>query len=96
MIKRVRKSRVSREEIIADVIFFLIPAILSFLAIFLFDIHQSFYQPPYYPFTFLLNDYWVYLGGTLLGGMVGFFLIKLLVFGVKEEEVMGRNEASKR
>ncbi|UCD07272.1 MAG: hypothetical protein JSW41_05630 [Candidatus Aenigmatarchaeota archaeon] len=86
MIKKVRKSVVSREEITADFVFFFIPAFLSFLAIFFFDIHQSFYQAPYYPFTFLLNDYWVYVGGVLLGGLIGFFLIKLFLFGVKEEE----------
>lgn len=86
MIKKVRKSVVSREEIVADFVFFFISAFLSFLAIFFFDIHQSFYQAPYYPFTFLLNDYWVYVGGILLGGLIGFFLIKLFLFGVKEEE----------
>jgi H+/Cl- antiporter ClcA len=86
MIRKVRRSGVSKEEIIADVVFFLIPALLSFIAIFFFDIHQSFYQAPYYPFRFLLNDYWVYVGGALLGGLIGFFLIKLFLFGVKEEE----------
>lgn len=96
MIKRVRKSGVSREEIMADIIFFFVPAFLSFLAIFFFDIHQSFYQPPYYPFTFLLNDHWIYLGGTLLGGLIGFFLIKLLSFGLREEEITGRDKTNRR
>ena len=86
-IRKVRKSGVGREEIIADAIFFLVPAVIVFLAIFFFDIHQSFYNVPYYPFKFLLNDAWIYVGGTLLGGMIGLFMIKLLLFGVKEEEV---------
>jgi len=86
MIKKVRKSRVSREEIIADLIFFFVPAVIVLILIFLFDIHQSFYNPPYYPFKFLLNDLWIYIGGALLGGLIGFFLIKLFLFGVKEEE----------
>jgi hypothetical protein len=87
MIKRVRKSWVSREEIVADTIFFFVPAVITLLVIFFFDIHQSFYQVPYYPFKFLLNDIWIYVGGTLLGGLVGFFMIKLFLFGVKEEEL---------
>lgn len=90
MIKKVRKSRVSREEIIADLIFFFVPALIVLILIFLFDIHQSFYNLPYYPFKFLLNDPWIYIGGTLLGGLVGFFLIKLFLFGVKEEETVKR------
>ena len=87
VIMKLRRSRVDREEIIADAIFFLVPAVIVFLVIFFFDIHQSFYNIPYYPFEFLLNDAWIYLGGTLLGEMIGFFLIKLFLFGVKEEEV---------
>lgn len=86
-IRKVRKSGVGREEIIADAIFFFVPAVVVFLVIFFFDIHQSFYQVPYYPFKFLLNDIWIYIGGTLLGGLAGFFLIKLFLFGVREEEM---------
>lgn len=89
MIKKVRKSRVSREEIIADLIFFFVPAIIILILIFFFDIHQSFYNLPYYPLKFLLNDPWIYMGGALLGGLIGFFLIKLFLFGVKEEESSG-------
>ena len=88
MIRKLRKSRVSREEIIADIVFFAIPAFIVFIALFFFDIHQSFYQVPYYPFEFLLNDAWIYIGGVLLGGIVGLFLIKLFLFGVKEEKKM--------
>ena len=87
MIKKVRKSGVSREEIIADLIFFFIPAFIVLILIFLFDIHQSFYSLPYYPFKFLLNDPWIYIGGALLGGLIGFFLTKIFLFGVKEESV---------
>lgn len=90
MINKVRRSRVSKEEIIADLIFFLVPAIIILVIIFLFDIHQSFYQAPYYPFKFLLNDPWIYVGGTFLGGIIGFFLVKLLLLGVKEEERLTR------
>ena len=95
MLRRVRKSGVSREEVTADAVFFFIPAFLSFLAIFFFDIHQSFYQVPYFPFTFLLNDVWIYVGGVLLGGIIGFFLIKLFLFGIKEEEESEANEIHK-
>ena len=84
-VKRLRKSSVNRDEIIADLIFFFIPATIVFVAIFFFDIHQSFYQLPYFPFKFLLNDIWIYIGGVLLGGITGFFLIKLFLFGLKED-----------
>lgn len=43
MIRRIRRSSVSREEVIADVIFFVIPAAITLIALFFFDIHQSFY-----------------------------------------------------
>jgi hypothetical protein len=88
MIRRVRKSRVTREEIIADAVFFFIPAFISFLAVLFFDIHQSFYSYPVFPLTFVFATKSPYIIGTLVGGLAGFFLIKLFLFGLKEEEIV--------
>lgn len=46
-LKKVRKSIITREELIADAVFLLVPALLSFLVTFSFDIHHSFYEWPF-------------------------------------------------
>jgi hypothetical protein len=86
-LRKIRRSRVTKNELIADIIFFTVPAIIALIAVFIFDIHHSFYPENYLSPVeriFLTYDpYWI---GTLLGGVAGFFLIKLLLFGLKEEE----------
>ncbi len=86
MIRKVRKSKVTREEIIADLIFFVISGLASFMFIFFFDIHWSFYEAPIFPLKFVFQSATPYIIGTLSGGLIGFFLIKLFLFGLKEEE----------
>jgi hypothetical protein len=86
MIRKVRKSKVTKDEIIADLIFFSISAVVSFLFIFFFDIHWSFYEAPIFPLKFVFQSTTPYIIGSLLGGLIGFFLIKLFLFGLKEEE----------
>jgi len=39
MIHRVRKTRVTRNELIADLIFFIVPALVALIALYVFDIH---------------------------------------------------------
>lgn len=87
MIRKVRKSRITREEIIADAVFFFISAFIAFLAVLFFDTHQSFYSYPIFPLKFVFASKTPYIVGTLAGGLVGFFLIKLFLFGLKEEEM---------
>ena len=84
-LKRIRRSAITKEELIADAIFMFIPAILSFLAIFLFDIHHSFYSWPF-ELKFIFNSAYPYLVFVLAGTIFGFFIIKLFLFGVKEEK----------
>jgi lysylphosphatidylglycerol synthetase-like protein (DUF2156 family) len=84
--KQIRKSVITKEEIIADVIFLFISAFISLLAVFLFDVHHSFYEKPIYPFKFIFKTYHPYVLFTLVGTIIGFFIIKLFLFGLREEE----------
>ncbi|MBU4267206.1 MAG: hypothetical protein KKE96_08285 [Candidatus Altiarchaeota archaeon] len=85
-LRRVRKSAITREELIADAIFLFISAFISFTIVFLFDIHRSFYSWPIFPLRFIFKTYQPYVLFTLIGTILLFFIIKLLIFGIKEEE----------
>ena len=81
-----RRGRITKNELIADAIFIFIPAILTIVGLFLFDIHQSFY-PGHEPFEERIFQSWMpYLLGGLLGGILGFWLIKLFLYGIQKEE----------
>lgn len=84
-LKKIRKSIVTKEELVADAIFLFISAFISFLIVFLFDIHQSFYG---WPFTlkFIFKTPYPYFLFILIGTILGFFMVKLFLFGFKEEE----------
>lgn len=84
--KRLRKKKVTKEEIIADLIFLLVPAFVSFCIIFIFDIHHSLYSLPIFPLKFVFQTKTAYIIGIPAGSLVGFFLIKILIFGLKEEK----------
>lgn len=72
------------EEIVDDVIYFGISAFLSFLAVFIFDVHRSFYNWPIFPLKFIFKSRVPYLIGTLAGGILGLILIKLFIFALQE------------
>ncbi|MDD5181756.1 MAG: hypothetical protein PHC66_01130 [Candidatus Nanoarchaeia archaeon] len=76
--------RIPKEELIADIIFFIIPAVISLLVVILFDMHWSFY--PGREIQFIFTNKLPYLIAFFAGGTAGFFLIKLLMFGFIEEE----------
>jgi hypothetical protein len=40
-LRKIRKSNITKEELIADGIFLFISAVISFLVVLLFDIHHS-------------------------------------------------------
>jgi hypothetical protein len=88
MIQRLRKTRITKNELIADMIFFFVPAFLAFVALYIFDIHWNFYPGGslFPPTKHVFSDGWIFVSGTLFGGIVGFFLLKLMVFGIHEEE----------
>lgn len=83
--KKFRKQKITKDEIIADVIFLLIPAFISFCIIFIFDIHHSLYEFPVFPLKFVFQNKTAYMIGIPTGTLIGFFLIKLLILGIKEQ-----------
>lgn len=97
MLHRVRKTRVTRNEIIADIIFFAVPAVIALIALYIFDIHWNFYPGGslFPPAKYIFADGWIYVSGTLIGGIIGFFLIKLIVLGIHEEEARQAKKTKK-
>jgi lysylphosphatidylglycerol synthetase-like protein (DUF2156 family) len=84
-LRRLRKNPILKDEIIADAIFMAIPAVISYMTVFLFDIHHSFYKWPF-EWSFIFTSFAPYLIFTVVGTLFGFFVIKVLLIGVKEEE----------
>src|SRR3989344_4096600 len=85
---KIRGFGVMKRELIADTIFLFISFVVSLLAIFIFDVHWSFYPgerifPPS-KFVGISNE--IYYVFTFGGTIVLFLLIKLFLIGVKEEE----------
>lgn len=83
--RRIRKSVITKEELIADAIFLFTSALTTLLVVFLFDIHRSFYSWPFTPKT-IFNTPYPYMVFVPAGAIIGFLLIKLLLLGIKEEE----------
>ncbi|MBU1135937.1 MAG: hypothetical protein ABIG37_02740 [Nanoarchaeota archaeon] len=78
---------VTKKELIADIIFLLVAFLISLLMMYIFDAHWSFYPgetiiPPS-KYVGLTNE--IYLTGSLIGSIIGFFIIKLFLIGVKED-----------
>lgn len=86
------KRKIPKEEIIADSVFFAVAATVSLAAIFIFDIHWSLYPGSQIFSKFVFADKSIYFYGGLIGGVAGFFIIKLLMFGIIEEEKAIRKE----
>jgi hypothetical protein len=94
--KQISKHRppVTHNEIAADAVFFLAGALLATLAVFVFDIHWSFYPEPghtiFPPSHHVFNTMEPYYFAVLVGGVLGVFVIKLVLLGVREdnEEVL--------
>ena len=83
-LRKLRKHAITKSELIADAIFFSISFIASLLIVFLFDVHRSFYEWPIKP-DFIFDTPYPYLVFVPLGAVAGFFLIKMLLIGMKEE-----------
>jgi H+/Cl- antiporter ClcA len=88
---KIKRGKISKEEIIADAIFVLISAFISLTVIFLFDIHHSFYEWPF-QLSFIFNSIYPYIIFTLAGTILGFFMIKLFLLGEKEEQTAKRKK----
>jgi len=87
---------VTHHEIIADAVFFIVGAFLAALAVFIFDIHWSFYpgNTIFPPNKHIFTSPEPYYLGVLVGGVLGIFIIKLLLLGIREEreEIFGRGK----
>jgi len=83
-----RGFEITKKELIADFIFLLVAFIIAFLMLYIFDIHWSFYpgENIFPPSKYVGLSKKVYLIGSLLGAIIGFFIIKLFLIGVKEEK----------
>ncbi len=90
------KRKIQRKEIVADLVFFAVAAAVSLAAIFVFDIHWSLYPGSQIFSKFVFEDKGIYLYGGLIGGIAGFFIIKLLMFGLIEEEKAVRKERKQK
>jgi len=84
----IKRPRISKEELIADGIFFLVAMIISAIAIFIFDIHWSFYpgNEIFPPNKRIFTGFDPYIVGIPIGGIIGFIILKLLAFAFLEEE----------
>ena len=93
MLRKVRKTKINKDEIIADLVFLLTGFVLTELFLFIFDIHWNFYPGGqlFPPAEFIFIDKSIYLWGGLLGAIIGFFVIKLFLFGLREEEIANKN-----
>ena len=80
-----RKIRISKDEIVADSIFLAIAALVTFLLIFFFDIHHSFYKWPF-ELKFIFHNIKPYIVFMIIGTSVGFLLIKALLYAFEREE----------
>jgi hypothetical protein len=85
-LQKFRKTPITKREIIADLIFLGIPAFISLLIVFLFDIHHSFYEWPI-KISFIFKTPGPYFLFGIIGTLLGFFMIKMLLLGVREEGI---------
>lgn len=65
MFRRLRKTRIEKEEIIADFIFLFISFIITILVLYIFDVHWNFYSRGqiFPPAKHVFTDKTVYLWG---------------------------------
>ncbi len=83
-LRKVRKTKVTRDELVGDVIFLAVSALVSFMAVLFFDLHHGFYDWPL-EIVFIFDSPMPYLMFVGLGTIIGFLILKLLVYGLKEE-----------
>jgi len=90
----IKRPRISKDELIADALYLIVSLFVSALALYIFDIHQSFYPgqsvlpPSKYVFTTLTP----FLVGVPIGGIIGFFILKIISFAFMEDELAHEKE----
>jgi hypothetical protein len=83
-----KRPKISKHEIIADLVFILIGMLAAFIAIFIFDIHWSFYpgNTIFPPNKHIFTTPTPYLVGVPLGGLAGLVVIKLLYYAFAQQD----------
>jgi hypothetical protein len=82
-----KRPKISKHELVADLIFLLVSMFVTFIAIFIFDIHWSFYpQNIGNGIKSIFQSPTPYLIMVPIGGIVGLFVFKLIFFAFVEEE----------
>jgi len=81
--------KVSKHELVGDAIILLVAVLISTAMVLIFDIHWSFYpgEEVLPPSKKVFTTWDPYVVGILIGGIVGFFIIKLLFYAFMEEEM---------
>ncbi len=97
MFKKIRRTKPEKEEIKADLVFLLFSFAVSLMVLYIFDIHWNFYPGGqlFPPAKHVFTDTSIYIWGSLLGSLTGLILIKLFLFGLREEETAWKS-AKKR
>ena len=90
--------KVSKHELVGDVIILLVAIIISTVMVIIFDIHWSFYpgEEVFPPSKKVFTTWDPYIVGILVGGIIGFFIIKLLFYAFMEEELAVKERIVKR
>ncbi len=83
------------EYIKEDLKLLLISATISFIMVFLFDIHWSFYTYPI-KLKFIFNSIQPYIFFITIGSIIGFIVLKVLIYLLIEEENIYKNKIIKR
>ena len=96
MFRKIRKSRIQKEEIMADFIFFIFSFLIVEGILLVFDLHWNFYQAGNLFEKQIFQDKLIYLWAGPIGGVIGLFLIKIFLLGLKEEEVVWSKNKKKR
>jgi len=80
-----RKTLITLEEIVDDIIYFSLSAFITVFATFIFGIHHSFYQDSLFPLKFIFKSKEVYLISTFGGGILGLIWIKVFIFALQRD-----------
>jgi len=80
-----RKTLITLEEIVDDIIYFSLSAFIAVFATFIFDIHHSFYQDSLFPLKFIFKSKEVYLISAFGGGILGLIWIKVFIFALQRD-----------
>lgn len=83
----IRRPKISKHEIIADLIFIFVSMVIGFLIVLTFDTHWSFYPENLgKQLKFIFKSLDPYIIGVLFSGIVGLILFKLIFYAFSEEK----------